>query len=65
MLMPETTMNEDDLFQARKNDVRMSRQALTVETIAITEGVQKTPDLEFRAHVFAPNAPHVIAAALL
>ena len=62
--MPEATVDEDSLFQLWKNNVWMSRQAFTMKTIAITYLMQKTPDAEFRSHILAANAPHIVAAAL-
>ena len=41
----------------------MSGQALTMKTIAITHLMQKAPDVEFRSHILAANAPHIVAAA--
>ena len=64
MLMPEAAMNEDSFLQSREDDVWVSGQALAMKTVAITQAVQKAPNLEFGTHIFAPDAPHVVAAAL-
>ena len=64
MLMPEAAMDENDLLKSRKDDVRVSRQALTMKTVAITQAVQKAPNLKLGTHVFAPDAPHIFAAVL-
>lgn len=61
--MPETTVNEDNLLQRWKDDVRMPRQASTMETVAITQSKEKTSNLKFWRHILAANMPHVPAAA--
>lgn len=61
--MPEATVNEDCLLQLWEDDVRVPRQALTMEAIAIPQMVQKLPDVELRTHALAANAPHIFASA--
>ena len=34
-----------------------------MKTIPVTHVMQKAPDLEFRIHILAANAPHIVAAA--
>lgn len=63
MLMPETPVNKNYFLLFLKNDVRVSRKAPTMNAIAITHAMQEAPDLHFRSHVLAANAPHVGAAA--
>jgi len=62
--MPEAAMNKNDLLKSRKDDVRVSGQAPTMKAVTITQAVQKTPNLKLGTHAFAPDAPHVFAAAL-
>lgn len=60
--MPETTMHEDDFSSLSENDVRFPREVLSVETVAVAQGMEHAADTEFRLSVLAANAAHPFAA---
>ncbi len=64
MLMPEATVDEDRLLLFWENDVRVARQVPAVQTVPITHAVQEAPNVQFRTHILAANATHVVTAAL-
>jgi hypothetical protein len=62
MLMPKATVNENNGFQARKNEVGLSRQVLAMEAIPEAKRVSNFPNCDFRLHILASNRSHILAA---
>ena len=55
---PEAAIYENHFVSGRKNDIRRSRQAPSVESKTVAERVQQSSDHEFRRGVFPANARH-------
>ena len=51
-------MNEDRLAQTWKDQVRLARQVLAMQTEPIAHAVRQTPHRQFRAGVFAFHGLH-------
>ena len=62
MLVPETTMNENDFFPAREYQVRGSRQIPTIKTIPESHSMNQMADSHFRFCILPPYTPHEAAA---
>jgi hypothetical protein len=62
MLMPEATMNEDDLLPARKYKVRISGKFPAVQTISIAKGADGPSNLQLGFAILASDARHVCTA---
>jgi hypothetical protein len=62
--MPETTMHEDDLSKAPKNEIRRSGQIAAMQTIPITERMHDPANKHFRSSIFPANSRHQDAACL-
>lgn len=60
--MPETTMNENDLLQSRKNQVRTSRKFLHMEPISVSQRVRDAPDDHLRFRMPLRDRAHHAAA---
>jgi hypothetical protein len=56
--MPETAMNENDLRQSRKYEVRRSWKVSAVEAKAKSQLVHKSPNGHFRLGILAFDPPH-------
>lgn len=65
MLMPETSMNENNGTKLWKNDVRFAWEAIYMEAITETLRVQKPPHQHFRSSVLPFDARHHPAARRL
>lgn len=65
MAMPEAAVNENHSTVFRQHDIRFSRQAFDVQTVAETLGEQGLADDQFRFCVLAPDAGHHPAADFL
>ncbi len=62
MLMPKTTVNEDDLSSSRKYQIRRPRQASLMKRVTVSEAMQKSAHNEFRLRVLGPNPAHDFTA---
>ena len=58
MPVPETSVNENHLTQPWKDQVRLPRQVLAMQTKTIAHGVRQTPHRQFRSGIFAFNCLH-------
>ena len=65
MLVPETSVNEDDLAKLREHHVGCSSQVAGVEAVTESHPVNYTADGHFRTGVRTPYAGHPFAALLL
>jgi hypothetical protein len=63
VLMPKTTVNEDDLSPSRKYQIRRPRQASLMKRVTVSEAMQKSAHNEFRLRVLASNPAHDFTAA--
>lgn len=50
--MPKTSMDENDLPPARKDDVRLARELLLVEGEAISDLVEEAAHVQFWLRIF-------------
>ena len=62
--VPEAAVDENCLTPASEYDIRPSRQVLAMEAIAVSHGVEATPDDHFRLCVAALDGLHDAAALL-
>lgn len=60
--MPKASVHKYDQAAGREYDVRRSRKALVVQSIAISERVQGSPDNHFRSGVRLPDPAHDLAS---
>ena len=60
--VPKASMNEHDLAPSGKDEVRRTRQVLSVQTETIAERMGQTANAHFRARVLATNSRHERAA---
>ena len=60
MLMPETTMDKDNLATGRHDYVRRSRQVFPVKPEAITHRVKRTADNQLWLSVDLSDARHSV-----
>lgn len=63
--MPKTSMHEYDLLAFSKDDVRFSRQILSMEPIAISKTVQGSAHEHFWRRIASSNACHPRTAVSL
>jgi hypothetical protein len=63
VLMPKTTVNEDDLSPSREYQIRRSRQVSLMKRVTVSKVMQKSAHNEFRLRVLASNPAHDLAAA--
>jgi hypothetical protein len=54
-------VDKNDLPAANKNDVRLTRQLLDVERIAVAHGVEQASHANFRCGVRSCNGSHALA----
>jgi hypothetical protein len=64
MLMPETTMHENNFASGRENEIRLAWQALYVKSIPITKAVHQAANFHLGLHPLAADTPHIITALL-
>ncbi len=64
MLVPETTMHEDDLPPDREHKVRRPGQIPPVQAVPVAHCMQLPPHRHLGPHAFRPNARHDLAPAL-
>ena len=62
MCVPEAPVDENDFLAAGKDQIWSAGELMIVESITITQAVDKLPDEKFGHRVFAPDAAHVLAA---
>jgi len=58
MAMPEAAMDEADGPEARKHQIRRSRQFAIMQTVPQSEPVELAAQDKFRAGVLAADGPH-------
>jgi hypothetical protein len=63
MLVPKTSMHEDNLPPSRENQVRRSRQGLLMKRVAVSEAVQESAHDKFWLGILSLDAAHDLAAA--
>ena len=63
--MPETTVNEDDGFVFRQNNIWFTRKVFIVKCVSETLCMQKFSYKHFRLCILCLYPAHVIAAGLL
>ena len=56
--MPKTSVDENDLPPARKDDVRLPRELLLVEGEAISDLVEQTSHIQFWLRIFRSDRLH-------
>lgn len=56
--MPETTVNKDDLFSCRENQVGMTRKIFFMGLIPVSQAMKQLSDYKFWRGVFIFNAAH-------
>lgn len=61
MLVPKTTVHEDYFRARREYQVRLSRQLLAVQPVAVTSAMQKPAHDQFRRRILAADTAHVFA----
>lgn len=64
MLVPEATVNHDDCLVLGKDDVRLSRQVLSVKPEPESERMKGAPHKEFWLGILVLDAAHDLAAFL-
>ena len=64
MAVPKATINEDNASSWAEDDIRASRQVLSMEAVTIAETVQKPPDHKFGSGVLDPHGGHYRASLL-
>jgi hypothetical protein len=60
--MPKTTVDENDLAAAWKNQVRLARKVFGVQPVSESQAMYEAAHCHFGRSVFAANAPHVFTA---
>lgn len=63
--MPETTMNEDHLLPAWKNQIRAARELPSMEPESIPKCMSDAANRYFRTGVLAADPPHIVASPFL
>lgn len=56
VVMPKTSVNENDGLVARQYEIRLARQLLHVESVSKAAGVKSMTQGNFRSSVLAPDA---------
>lgn len=64
MLMPKTSMDEDNLFPASEHKVRASLDIFSMKTISVSQRVYKLTNSYFRLCIRGPHQGHLFAACL-
>ena len=64
MAVPKTTVDEDDFFESRKNDIGISREITLMQTESQSHPVNDFPDGYFRPCVPSRNSGHDPASFL-
>ena len=64
VLMPKATVDKDCRFARPKNDVRFPREVRRVQTIPVTQPMQKAAHYEFWSSIPSLNPAHVFSASL-
>lgn len=62
MRVPEAPVHEDNLFPARKNDVRFAGQVWPVYIVANLHRVQDRTDSDFGTGILALDRSHTLAS---
>jgi len=57
--VPITAVDEDDLLEARKNQVGLAGEVFAVQAIAVAEAMDERADEQFGFRVFAAYAGHI------
>ena len=65
MGVPETSMDENRLLAARKDEIGLAGQILSVKTVTIAEAVQQPAYRPLGTRVFASDGLHDAATLLL
>ena len=64
VLMPETAMNEDDLFPAREYQIGSSRKILTMKTISESHSMNHTANQHLGFRIPSSYTPHEATAKI-
>lgn len=64
MMVPETTVDEDNRFVTRQDDVRAAGEVPPLKSETVPQGMQKAADLKLRLGIAALVADHGTAALL-
>lgn len=62
VLVPKTTVDENHLAAAWKNQVRFARKVFDVQPVSESQAVDELAHDHFRRSIFAADAPHVFTA---
>ena len=62
MLMPKAAVHENHFSTRRKHQVRFAGKVPLVESIAVAESVDESPNEQFGLHALASDRAHVPAA---
>ena len=62
VLVPKTTVDEDDLSPSREYHIGRPRQGSLMKRVTVSEVMQKSADNEFRLRVLASNVAHDLTA---
>jgi len=63
VMMPKTTVDEDDLSPCREYQIGRSRQVSLMKRVTVSKVMQKSTHNEFRLSVLASNPAHDLTAA--
>jgi hypothetical protein len=62
--MPETTINKDDCVELWKDDVWLSRQILSMQSVSVSERVEVGSNPHLRLCILSSNSRHIATALL-
>jgi len=62
MLVPKTAVNLNYFSMPRKNQIGSTRQIISIESEAQSQGMSDLSDREFRLCISAANAAHICAS---
>jgi len=62
--VPKTTMNKNRLLEFGKNQIRFSREIVSMQPKTVTHPMSQTPDKKFRRRVATFHGAHGPAAQL-
>jgi len=58
MPVPETSVNEDHLLSAKKNQIRCARQTTDMQSVAASQGKNQLANKHFRLRILGPDTAH-------
>src|SRR5579884_3376068 len=61
VLMPKTTVHKDDFLTRTEHQIRPTRQIIYVQSVTITEAMNRPPHSHLRFHTGAADPTHVDA----